>query len=80
MFENLDKLFLKKEPEKARVTNEPKKIELKAQVGTNRVLKCSADICFYGGGAGGETFALLLLPLIHLVKLINFTCVILDVK
>ena len=78
MFENLDKLFLKKEPEKPRVTNEPKKIELKAQVGPQaEFLKCSADICFYGGGAGGgKTFALLLLPLIHLVKLVNFTCVI----
>lgn len=53
------------------------KIILKAQAGPQEeFLKCSADICFYGGGAGGgKTYGLLLMPVHHL-KLSEFTCVI----
>lgn len=54
------------------------KIIFRPQAGPQEAfLKCSADICFYGGGAGGgKTFALLLLAILHLM-LSNFTCVIL---
>jgi len=72
-----DKTTLKKNPV---ATKAPKKQKLifKAQPGPQEAfLKCSADICFYGGGAGGgKTYALLLLPLIHLLLLTSFTCVI----
>lgn len=59
-------------------TKKTAKIIFKPQPGPQeKFLSCSADICFYGGGAGGgKTFGLLLLAIMHLM-LSNFTCVIL---
>lgn len=60
-------------------SSEKEKLILKPQPGPQEdFLKSWADIVFYGGGAGGgKTFALLLMPLIHIITLSFFTCVIL---
>jgi hypothetical protein len=45
--------------------------------GRQQFLRSPADICIYGGAAGGaKTFALLLEPLRHVVRVLNFTVVI----
>jgi hypothetical protein len=44
--------------------------------GRQQFLRSPADICIYGGAAGGgKTFALLLEPLRHVVRVLNFTVV-----